>query len=178
MNKFYVKTPKAESEGSKLSTDLKRMLTYMEGYLASDELAKRAPPSLREKWKELLKELLDGGYIVVIPDAKADRRATKREEPVAIAETPAKHSHTQKAPVVAPAVPEKIKNAEVPTAVVSPQTHQNSHPKTAIKQQVEAHPSSAQRMQNLLIENESLMKLLTDAYVEIEKLKAAQGTKK
>ena len=220
MHKFYARTPKAESEGAKLETDLKRMLTYMEGYLSSDELAKRAPPSLRARWKELHKQLLDGGYIVAIPEAKVDRRAAPREAPITVAATPAKDLHSHKKPAATAVEPEKAKHAEVAKSAASPPANQNPQPsrhdnsaasknetrdtrapslplpnphpaggganesqrefhvKAAIKQQEEIPENVAQRIRNLEIENESLMKLLTDAYVEIEKLKAALGAKK
>jgi hypothetical protein len=178
MHKFYARTPKAENEGAKLETDLTRMLSYMEGYSSSDELAKRAPPSLRAKWKELHKELLDGGYIVAIPEAKVDRRATQREAPITVTATPAKDLHSHKKPAVAAVEPEKVRHIEVAKSVVPPPVNQNPQPKTSIKQQEEIPANVAQRIRNLEIENESLMKLLTDAYVEIEKLKAALGAKK
>lgn len=174
MNKIFVRTPKAESEGSKLSTELRRMLTYMEGYLTSDELAKRAPPSLREKWKELINELLDGGFIVAIPEAKIDRRAAKREAPATGVAT-AIDLNIQKIPVV-PVVPEKTKQAEVFPPTVSAKSTQNSETKTEVKQETQMPPNVAQRILNLEIENESLMNLLTEAYVEIEKLKTQLGS--
>ena len=113
-----------------------------------------------------------------IPEAKVDRRAARREEPITDAEIVTKDLHTHKTPAVAAELPEKIKHVEVPTTIVSPEVNLSAQPKTAINRQEITQPSSTQRIHNLLIENESLMKLLTDAYVEIEKLKTALGAKK
>ncbi len=61
---IFIKTAKGESEGANLSSDLKRVLSLIDNKSRSDELSKRAPPSLRESWNELLNELVAGGYIV------------------------------------------------------------------------------------------------------------------
>jgi hypothetical protein len=77
-NKIFVRTAKAEREGSNLSTDLKRMLALIDGKSRSGDLAKHAPPSLRKKWNELLAELVDRGFLAETPDthiAKATRSA-------------------------------------------------------------------------------------------------------
>jgi|WetSurMetagenome_2_1015567.scaffolds.fasta_scaffold00073_5 hypothetical protein len=61
---IYIKTDKGENEATNLSSDLKRILSLIDNKSKADELAKRAPPSLRESWEEILGELLAGGYIV------------------------------------------------------------------------------------------------------------------
>ncbi len=61
---IYIKTDKGENEASNLSSDLKRILSLIDNKSKADELVKRAPPSLRESWEEILGELLAGGYIV------------------------------------------------------------------------------------------------------------------
>jgi hypothetical protein len=59
----FIKTEKGESEGTNLSSDLKRILSLIDSKSAVDELVKRAPPSLRDGCKGILGELADGGYI-------------------------------------------------------------------------------------------------------------------
>ncbi|MBI5891665.1 MAG: hypothetical protein HZB47_13540 [Nitrosomonadales bacterium] len=59
----FIKTAKGEREGADLSSDLKRIMSLIDNKSKADELAKRAPPSLREGWMELLGELVEGGYI-------------------------------------------------------------------------------------------------------------------
>ncbi len=59
----FTKTAKGESEGASLSSDLKRILSLIDSKSTVDELAKRAPPSLREGCRGILGELADGGYI-------------------------------------------------------------------------------------------------------------------
>ncbi len=66
-NEIYVKTAKTESEVDTLSIDFTRILALIDGKSTSDELAKRAPPSLRKQWGELINQLLKGGYIVSNP---------------------------------------------------------------------------------------------------------------
>ncbi len=61
---IFNKTAKGEHEAANLSSDLKRILSLIDGKSKADDLAKRAPPSLRQSWNELLGELLAGGYIV------------------------------------------------------------------------------------------------------------------
>lgn len=61
---IYIKTARGEHEAVNLSSDLKRILSLIDGKSKADELAKRAPPSLRESWNEILSELIAGGYIV------------------------------------------------------------------------------------------------------------------
>ncbi|MDO8991195.1 MAG: hypothetical protein Q7U91_16340 [Sideroxyarcus sp.] len=72
MNTIYLKTPAAEREESKLSVDLKRVLSLLDGRSGSDDLAKRAAPSLRQRWGELINELVKGGYIVSNPRASIE----------------------------------------------------------------------------------------------------------
>ena len=60
----YIKTAKGEHEAANLSSDLKRILSLIDSKSKADELARRAPPSLRESWNEILGELIAGGYIV------------------------------------------------------------------------------------------------------------------
>lgn len=59
----FIKTEKGEHETANLSTDLKRILSLIDNKSRADELAKRAPPSLREGWMNILGELVQGGYI-------------------------------------------------------------------------------------------------------------------
>lgn len=59
----YIKTDKGEKEGANLSSDLKRILTLIDNKSAAGDLVKRAPPSLREGWQEIVNELVAGGYI-------------------------------------------------------------------------------------------------------------------
>ena len=78
-NKVFLRTTKAEREGAKLSNNLMRMLSLIDGKSTSGELSKRAPPSLRKIWNELLNDLVAGGYIIVNPDASIGRNSTPRE---------------------------------------------------------------------------------------------------
>jgi hypothetical protein len=71
MNTIYLKTAKAEREVAKLSVELKRMLSLLDGRSGSDDLAKRAAPSLRTVWNGLINELVKGGYIVPKPETPA-----------------------------------------------------------------------------------------------------------
>ena len=59
----FIKTAKGEREGADLSSDLKRILSLIDNKSRADELAKRAPPSLRDGWMDLLAELVEDGYI-------------------------------------------------------------------------------------------------------------------
>lgn len=59
----FIKTEKGERDTANLSTDLKRILSLIDNKSRADELAKRAPPSLREGWMNILGELVQGGYI-------------------------------------------------------------------------------------------------------------------
>ena len=61
---IYIKTDKGENEAANLSSDLKRILSLIDNKSRADELARRAPPSLRESWDGILGELIAGGYIV------------------------------------------------------------------------------------------------------------------
>ena len=78
-NAIFVRTAKAEHASANLSIDLKRVLSYMDGKSRSDDLAKRAPPSLRKQWNDLLKELVEGGYIVFNGKAKIEENLSARE---------------------------------------------------------------------------------------------------
>lgn len=79
MNAVFVKTAKAEREWAKLPLALMRILSLMDGSSASDELAKRAAPSLRITWDEHLNQLLKGGYIVVQPETVPKHENAPRE---------------------------------------------------------------------------------------------------
>lgn len=68
MNTIYLRTAKAEREETRLSTDFKRVLSLLDGRSGSDDLAKRAAPSLRNKWGEIIGELEKRGYIVSGPE--------------------------------------------------------------------------------------------------------------
>ena len=59
----FIKTTKGEQEGSNLSSDLRRILSLIDNKSRADDLAKRAPPSLRAGWLDFLGELVEGGYI-------------------------------------------------------------------------------------------------------------------
>jgi hypothetical protein len=61
MNTIYLKTAKAERESIKLSVELKRVLSLLDGRSGSDDLAKRAAPSLRKMRSVLINELVKGG---------------------------------------------------------------------------------------------------------------------
>ncbi len=63
-NRIFIRTAKAERGSANLPTDLKRILSFIDGRSRSSELAKRSPPSLRSKWNELLGKLAEDGYIV------------------------------------------------------------------------------------------------------------------
>ncbi len=71
-NRIFIRTADATLKDAGLSTDLKRMLALMDGHSRSGDLAKRAPPSLRKKWDELVDELLEGGFIVDNPEPVAE----------------------------------------------------------------------------------------------------------
>lgn len=60
----YFKTAKADNAGAELSVDLKRVLAFIDDKTPSDDLVKRAPPSLRKKWNELINELVIARYLV------------------------------------------------------------------------------------------------------------------
>jgi hypothetical protein len=72
---IYIKTAKGKSEGANLSGDLKRLLGFIDGSSLSDELAKRAPPSLRKNWNKLIGELVAGQFIVQSNNATKEERA-------------------------------------------------------------------------------------------------------
>jgi hypothetical protein len=74
---IYIKTAKGEQEAANLSSDLKRILSLIDSKSKADELAKRAPPSLRENWNEILSELIAGGYIVDINQTHAELKLAK-----------------------------------------------------------------------------------------------------
>ena len=78
--KIFVKTAKAERKGAKLDTDLKRLLSFLDGKTSSGELSRRAPPSLRKNWDELLGDLIKGGYIVDIPAEVNQTRKVDHQE--------------------------------------------------------------------------------------------------
>ncbi len=59
----FIKTAKGEREESSLPSDLKRIMLLIDGKSRADELAKRAPPSLREGWMDFLAELVEDDYI-------------------------------------------------------------------------------------------------------------------
>ena len=59
----YIKTAKGESEEASLSSDLKRVLLLVDNQTPADELAKSVPPSLRERWNDIIGELVAGEYI-------------------------------------------------------------------------------------------------------------------
>lgn len=78
-NAIFIRTAKAENASADLSIDLKRVLSYMDGKSRSDDLAKRAPPSLRKQWNKLLAELVEGGYVVFNSKAKIEEKTFPRE---------------------------------------------------------------------------------------------------
>ena len=79
-HKIFIATAKSESKGAKLDTDLKRLLSLVDGKTICGDLEKRAAPSLRKHWDKLLAELLKGGYIVEAPqEITVDRRVPFHE---------------------------------------------------------------------------------------------------
>ena len=73
----FIKTTKGEQDGSNLSSDLKRILSLIDNKSRADELAKRAPPSLRAGWMDFLGELVEAGYI-------RDKNATSAGPKIAV----------------------------------------------------------------------------------------------
>jgi hypothetical protein len=118
-NKIFVKTAKGERGDASLTTDLKRMLSYMDGKSSSSDLAKRAPPSLRKKWDELLGELIEGGFISDNLEAHIVRKLAQHESrPMEIpvskpgATSPAINSGYDSASPAALVAAERAKQAE------------------------------------------------------------------
>ncbi len=101
-NRIFIRTAKAERGGANLPTDLKRILSFIDGRSRSGELAKRSPPSLRNKWNELLGKLAEDGYIV---------------ETTAAAGTSTPPETTPMAAPVPEAVPVKQTEALAPAAI-------------------------------------------------------------
>ena len=64
---IFIKTSKGEDESKRitnyLSSDIKRALGLIDNNSTVKELMKRAAPSLRESLGDMLKELIDGGFI-------------------------------------------------------------------------------------------------------------------
>ena len=119
-NRIFVKTAKAERKGAKLSGDLKRLLSYIDDKSRSGELAKRAPPSLRNIWDELLNELVKRGYIAENPNADPDRTArlpkfVPGDRPVTASSNSLDYSNMS---AVARAAAERAKQAEQQAARV------------------------------------------------------------
>jgi anthranilate/para-aminobenzoate synthase component I len=75
----FARTAKGEREKANLPDNLKRTLLLINGQSASTELVKRAPPSLRQEWDELLGELLKDGYIANVIAAPSVRKIAARE---------------------------------------------------------------------------------------------------
>lgn len=128
-NKIFVRTAKAEREGSHLSTDLKRMLSLMDGKSISGELAKRAPPSLRKKWDALLTELVDGGYLANIPDTHI-AKATRSESGVP--------GSVPKTEVAAPAHDLDFRNAPTAARVAAERAKQTEQKAVTARAELEA----------------------------------------
>jgi hypothetical protein len=59
----FIKTTMGEREAANLSSDLKRILSLIDNKSTVFELSKRAPPSMRESWMDMLGELEESGYI-------------------------------------------------------------------------------------------------------------------
>jgi hypothetical protein len=59
----FIKTEKGEREISSLSGDLRRLMSLIDNKSTIEELARRAPPSLREDLRVILNELLAGDFI-------------------------------------------------------------------------------------------------------------------
>jgi hypothetical protein len=76
---IFAKTAKGEREKANLPDNLKRMLSLINGNSVAAELVKRAPPSLRQDWDELLGELLRDGYIAEAIEAVPTRVVTTLE---------------------------------------------------------------------------------------------------
>ncbi|MFZ2163113.1 MAG: hypothetical protein WAW02_12920 [Sideroxyarcus sp.] len=81
MNTIYLRTAKSEREGSRLSSEFKRVLSLLDGRSGSDDLAKRAAPSLRNRWGEIISELVKKGYIVSNPEANLEPKARSMPKP-------------------------------------------------------------------------------------------------
>ncbi len=98
---IFVKTAKGEREGADLSSDLRRVLSLIDNKSKSEELSKRAPPSLRESWAELINELVAGGYIVDRDKQAVEPKiATPKFNPLKIFSP--KHEPAKPSKVVAP----------------------------------------------------------------------------
>ena len=84
---IFTKTAKGEHESAYLSSDLKRILSLIDNKSRSEELVKRAPPSMRSSWDDLLEELVAGGYIidkdkpVVLPKITAPKMVVPKPAP-------------------------------------------------------------------------------------------------
>jgi hypothetical protein len=59
----FIKTAKGESEVSSLSGDLRRAISLIDNKSTVEEIARRAPPSLRDDLGDVLRELLAGEFI-------------------------------------------------------------------------------------------------------------------
>lgn len=113
-NRVFVRTAKAEREGMKLSNNLLRMLTLIDGKTPSRDLARRAPPSLRNIWHEHLSELVKGGYIIDNPEDVVDQKNVQHINPIQkVLNTTVTHtSQKPQAAVSAEADPEAKLKAE------------------------------------------------------------------
>lgn len=84
---IFVKTPKGDSElkskTGHLFGDVKRVLVLVDNKSTVEELTKRAAPSLRTSFDEILQELVDGGYIQEKDKASAPKAAATPASPKA-----------------------------------------------------------------------------------------------
>ena len=111
----FIKTPKGESEISRLSGDMKRVILLVYGRLKLEAVIKHAPPSLRGDLPEILQRLLDAELIrdkdkqvaapkitaprVVVPKMASPQKEAELDfttmfaapSPAAMAEEAAKH---------------------------------------------------------------------------------------
>ena len=208
MHKIFVTTDKAKSEGARLSYDLKRILSYIDGLKNSGDLPKHIPPSLRPKCNELLKSLLDGGYIAEstqdkknqkqVPIVKAPPDFGARTSRIKLSVTAAEQEPVQPNEQQSTSFKPKIETNLVAKAKtdsaqlvkesfqisekqVSPsfaaQVKADVDTSTKLKASIEMKAKDAQIIHDLEITNLSLVELLTQAYMQIEALKASLGKK-
>jgi hypothetical protein len=196
MHKQFVKTTKAKSEGIRLSNDLKRMLSCIDGLTSSIELLRRLPPNLRPKYSELLKYLLDGGYITESNEEKTHISIVKTPDigertykllklKVATSEQNYQQKEHETISQIATIESNMVANDEelssqmqevfditenqlAPTPDTYVESNEDSSEKLKIA--IEKHAQDAKVISDLKLENTSLMELLTDAYVQINAL--------
>jgi hypothetical protein len=91
----FIKTAKGESEVSSLSGDLRRAISLIDNKSTLEEIARRAPPSLRDDLGDVLRELLAGEFI-------RDKDTSLFEPKIAGPKIPPPKMFVPKSPVSAP----------------------------------------------------------------------------